>query len=61
MDQVNDMVSYLLANPIFLIPILLLVAMMAYALLKKLLKMAAIVAIAGGLYVLLVEYFGTGI
>lgn len=61
MDQLNDMVAYLLANPIFLIPILLMVAMMAYALLKKLLKMAAIVAIAGALYVLLVEYFGTGI
>ena len=53
-------IEYLLANPIFLIPILLLVAMMVYALLKKLLKMAAIVVIAGALYVLLVEYFGAG-
>lgn len=61
MDQVNGVVTYLLANPIFLIPILLMVAMMAYALLKKLLKMAAVVAIAGALYVLLVEYFGAGI
>jgi len=53
-------IEYLLANPIFLIPILLLVAMMVYALLKKLLKMAAIVVITGGLYLALMEYFGTG-
>jgi hypothetical protein len=32
------------ANPLFLIPLLLLAAMMLFALLKKLLKMAAIVA-----------------
>ena len=54
-------VEFLLANPIFLIPVLLLAAMMVYALLKKLLKMAAIVVIAGALYVLLVEYFGAGL
>ncbi|MEE2899283.1 MAG: hypothetical protein VX815_12540 [Gemmatimonadota bacterium] len=54
-------VEFLLANPIFLIPVLLLAAMMVYALLKKLLKMLAIVVIAGVLYVLLVEYFGAGI
>ena len=52
-------VDFLLANPLFLIPLLLLVAVMLYALLKKLLKMAAIVVIAGALYVVLVEYFGT--
>ena len=54
-------VEFLLANPLFLIPLLLLVAVMLYALLKKLLKMAAIVVIAGVLYVILVEYFGTGL
>jgi hypothetical protein len=54
-------VEYLLANPIFLIPLLLLAAMMLYALLKKLLKMAAIVVIAGALYMVLVEYFGAGL
>jgi|TARA_B100000809_G_scaffold182560_1_gene180332 hypothetical protein len=54
-------VEFLMANPIFLIPVLLLAAVMVYALLKKLLKMAAIVVIAGALYVLLVEYFGAGI
>ncbi|MBT5850214.1 MAG: hypothetical protein P8L30_04985 [Longimicrobiales bacterium] len=54
-------IEYLLANPLFLIPILLLVAMMVWAILKKLLKMAAVVVIAGVLYVLLVEYFGTGL
>ena len=35
-------------------------AMVIYAILKKLLKMALIVAIAGGLYVLLVQNFGPG-
>jgi hypothetical protein len=54
-------VEFLMANPIFLIPVLLLAAVMVYALVKKLLKMAAIVVIAGALYVLLVEYFGAGI
>jgi hypothetical protein len=54
-------VEFLLANPLFLIPLLLLAAVMLYALLKKLLKMAAIVVIAGVLYVILVEYFGTGL
>jgi hypothetical protein len=56
----DGIVEYLLANPIFLVPILLLAAMLAYAVLKRLLKMAMIVAIAGGLYVALVEYFGGG-
>ena len=54
-------VDFLLANPILLIPILLLAAMLVYALLKKLLKLAAIVAIAGALYILIVEYFGAGL
>ncbi len=53
--------EFLLANPLFLIPVLLLAAMMFYALLKRLLKMAAIVAIAGALYLILVEYFGAGL
>ena len=56
----DGIVDYLLANPLFLIPILLLAAMMIYAALKKLLKMAAIVAIAGGLYLGLMQYFGGG-
>ena len=56
----DGIVEYLLANPIFLIPILLLTAMMLFAVLKRLIKMAAIVAIAGALYVALVEYFGAG-
>ena len=61
MEEVNGVFEYLLANPLYLLPILLMVAIMLYAILKKLLKLAAIVAIAGGLYVILVEYFGTGI
>lgn len=61
MDQVSGIVDYLLANPIFLIPILLMVAMMLYAVLKKLIKMAVIVAIAGALYLALMEYVGSGL
>jgi hypothetical protein len=61
MDGVEGIVDYLLANPLFLAPILLLVAMMVYALLKRLLKLAAIVVIAGALYLALVEYLGTGL
>ncbi len=57
----TGIVDYLLANPIFLIPILLIAAMLIYAILKKLLKMAVIVAIAGVLYVVLVEYLGGGL
>ncbi len=56
----EGIVDYLLANPIFLIPILLLAATLVYAALRKLLKMAAILVIAGALYVALVEYFGAG-
>jgi hypothetical protein len=57
----NDIVEYLLANPIFLAPILLMAAVLMFALIKKLLKMAAIVAIAGAMYLVLVEYFGSGL
>lgn len=57
----TGVIEYLLANPIFLAPILLLAAMMVFAILKRLLKVAAIVAIAGVLYVVLVDYFGAGI
>lgn len=57
MDRIAE---FLIANPIVLFPILLVVAMIAFALLKKLLKMATVLAIAGVLYVLLVEYFGPG-
>ena len=51
-------VEYLLANPIFLAPILLVVAMLVFAVLKRLVKLAMILAIAGALYVLLLEYVG---
>ena len=59
-DEVIGIIQYLLENPLFLAPILLIVAMMVFALLKRLMKMAAVVALAGGLYVLLVQYFGPG-
>ena len=57
----NGVVEYLLANPIFLAPLLLLVSVGVYALLKKLLKMAVIILIAGALYLLLMNYMGGGI
>ena len=59
-DEVVGIIQYLLEHPILLAPILLIVAMTVFALLKRLLKMAAVVAIAGGLYVALVQYFGPG-
>ena len=52
--------EFLVTNPIVLFPALLMLAMLLFALLKRLLKMAAIVAIAGVLYVLLMEYVGPG-
>lgn len=60
MMQVNELVEFLLTNPLLLLPILFAVAMVVFAVVKRLLKLATIVAIAGGLYVLLIEYFGTG-
>lgn len=61
MSQVNELVAFLLANPLFLVPVLFAVAMIVFAILKKLLKLAVIAAIATALYILLVEYFGAGI
>ena len=61
MQQLIGIVEYLLASPILLIPILLMGAVVVFALLKRLLKIAAIIVIAGALYVALVEYFGSGI
>jgi hypothetical protein len=57
----SGLVEYLMANPIFLAPILLMAAVVVFAILRKLLKMAAIVVIAGALYLLMVEYFGSGL
>ncbi len=61
MEEANGVVQYLLAHPLYLMPILLMVALVVYAILKKLLKIAAIVAIAGAMYIVLVEYFGPGV
>ena len=58
--SVTGILDTLLATPLLLVPILVIVAMAVLAILKKLLKMAAILAIAGVLYVLLMEYIGTG-
>lgn len=52
--------DFLLATPLLLVPILIILAMIAFAILKRLLKIAAVLAIAGVLYVLLVNHFGTG-
>jgi len=60
MQELTGIVEYLLASPILLIPILLMAALVVFALLKRLLKIAAVIVIAGALYVALVEYFGSG-
>ena len=57
----DGVVEYLMANPILLAPLLLLVSVGIYALLKKLLKVAAIILIAGALYLALMNYMGSGI
>ncbi len=56
----TGIVDFLLATPLLLVPILLIVAMFVFAILRKLLKIAAILVIAGALYVLLVQYLGRG-
>lgn len=56
--DVTGILEYLLANPILLAPALLIVAVMVFAILKKLLKIAAILAIAVALYLALVQYLG---
>ncbi len=51
-------IEFLVENPILLIPLLLIVAVILFAVIKKLLKLLAIATIAGALYVLLVDYLG---
>lgn len=57
----DEIVDFLLATPLLLFPLLVLAAMIAFALLKRLLKVAVILAIAGVLYALLLEHFGPGL
>lgn len=57
----EGVVEYLMANPILLAPLLLLMSVGIYALLKKLLKVAVIILIAGLLYLALMNYMGPGI
>jgi hypothetical protein len=57
----DDIVDFLLATPVLLFPLLIIAAMIAFALLKRLLKVAVILAIAGVLYALLLENFGQGL
>jgi hypothetical protein len=54
----TDVVEYLLANPLLLAPLLVIGAVLVFALLKRLLKVAMILVIAGVLYMLLLEYVG---
>lgn len=49
-----------MANPVFLVPALLLAAIIVYAILRRLFKVAAVLAIAGVLYYLMLEHFGPG-
>lgn len=55
----DDVLGFLVSNPVVCVPLLLLTSFLLFAILKRLLKMAAVLAIAGGLYVLLVEYVRT--
>tara|TARA_B100001750_G_scaffold9813_1_gene7304 strand:+ start:184 stop:351 length:168 start_codon:yes stop_codon:yes gene_type:complete len=55
---VIGIIEFLVENPILLIPLLLIVAVVLFAVIKKLLKLLAIATIAGALYVLLVDYLG---
>ena len=57
-NEVQSVLQYLLSNPVLLVPILGVAAMVIYGILKKLIKMAAI---AGGLYVLILRYLGMGV
>lgn len=56
----NGILEYLLHTPILLVPILILAALLVFAILKKLLKIAVVLLIAGAMYVLLVRYLGGG-
>lgn len=56
----TGILEYLLATPVVLVPVLILAAMIVVSLLKRLLKIAAVLVVAGALYVLLVEWVGTG-
>lgn len=56
----NDILRYLLHTPILLVPILVLVAALVFAILKKLLKVTIILVIAGALYAFLMRYLGGG-
>ena len=52
------MIEFLVENPIVLVPLLLIIAVFLFAMIKKFLKLLAIATIAGVLYILLVDYFG---
>ncbi len=52
------MIEFLVENPIVLVPLLLIIAVFLFAVIKKLLKLLAIATIAGVLYILLVDYLG---
>jgi hypothetical protein len=54
----NGVLQYLIQHPLLLAPILVVAAALVFAILKRLLKVAVILLIAGALYVLLVRYMG---
>ena len=56
--MLTAMIESLIENPTLLIPLLLIIGVVLFAVLKRLLKLLAIVVIAGTLYVLLVNYIG---
>jgi len=56
---VDDFLQFLVDTPLLLVPLLLVAASILWAVLKRLLTLAAILALAGVLYILLVEYVST--
>ena len=57
----DALLSYLAANPLLLVPVLIVAAMAVVAILKKLLKLAAVLAVAGLLYIRLLRYLEGGL
>lgn len=57
----EGVLQFLLATPLLLVPLLLVAALVVFALLKRLLKLAAVLAIAGALYVFLADYMAGGL
>ncbi|MBT8335762.1 MAG: hypothetical protein KJO11_04095 [Gemmatimonadetes bacterium] len=56
-----EILEFVNARPAVLIPVVLLAAVVVFAVLKRLLKLAAILVIAGVLFVVLADYLGIAV